>query len=54
MRALALPDVDGKARAEGRREKTLARRSALRNFALLGFWEVPDSSASNYVVVVIM
>jgi hypothetical protein len=54
VRALALPDVDGKARAEGRREKTLARRSALRNFALLGFWEVPDSSASNYVVVVIV
>jgi hypothetical protein len=43
VRALALPDLDGKARAEGKTEKTLARRSALRNFALLGFSEVPFS-----------
>jgi hypothetical protein len=28
--------------------------AAQANFALLGFWEVPDSSASNYVGVVIV
>jgi hypothetical protein len=51
VRALALPDVDGKARAEGTREKTLARRSALLNFALLGFSEVRAGSGSAQVWV---